>query len=169
MTTGIALITAIINLGLLLLLAYQLRLLSEQLKQDGQSVELDHSRRKAQATLEFSTATLAKQEQWKHLLPDYYRDEQDVRRSVLSIDSKDPLDSTLQDFIGFFEELATGVNLGVYDVDIVDHLMGTRVIRAFKAFEPWIERRREEYGVPGLYREFQTLAEAIERRRASAV
>ncbi len=62
------------------------------------------------------------------------------------------------EWLDMIEDLASGVNLGVYDLQVVDRLIGNRVMRGWRNLEPWVEARREFKRQPTLYCEFEELA-----------
>lgn len=56
-----------------------------------------------------------------------------------------------------FERLATGINLDVYDLNVLNKLAGKMIIDSYIAYIPLIVAREEQLGEGGIFREFEIL------------
>ena len=67
-----------------------------------------------------------------------------------------------------YEDLATSVNLKLFDFRLVNRLQGIIIVRAWELFKPWIVARRNAYTAPSLYCEIEMLASRIQKARTKA-
>jgi Domain of unknown function (DUF4760) len=74
-------------------------------------------------------------------------------------------EQAVADYLGLWENLAAGVNTGVLDLEMVDRIAGTRVMRLSENYEEWIAWRRRSWRSDSLFSEFDALAARIRRRR----
>ena len=169
-TIVIAAISVAVNTVLLVAFALQLRLMRIQLRQSSDATERDHQQRRRQATLEFVTATFDRSQRLvERGLPALFKDEVELFADApAALD--DPRNDVIREYLNGFEAFATGVNLGLYDLEVVNHLRGTVIVRTMVLYRSWIEARRVLNQNPNQYRELETLSEAIveHRRRAGA-
>jgi hypothetical protein len=49
---------------------------------------------------------------------------------------------TIASYLNYYEALATGVYLGIYDIETIDYLAGPRITKLFDNYRPWIIDRR---------------------------
>ena len=148
-------ITAIISIALV---GVQIHLAAKALKDD-------HTRRRQQATLDYLI---------KDVRP-HWGDE--LRQLVSSIGRTIPMsDETMKTLranpqsrqkinklLGNIEHMSVGVNMGVYDLEILDGSSGGFIINTFNRFSPYIRRRQIKQ--PTIYTEFEQLAIALCKRR----
>ena len=148
----------LLNAGLFVAFGLQLRLMRVQLQQAADATERDHKQRRMQATLEFVTATFDRMGLLRERgLPEL------VRAAVEPFTDR-PLDMTdkrnlvVRENLNGFEALATGVNLGVYDISVVNRLRGTMIVRSWALYEPWVRARRTAFAQQSYYAELEELA-----------
>lgn len=167
LTVVAALAADLINVTLFVVFALQLKELKRQVVQSAEATKLDHVRRRAQATIDFYRTTLDKRVSLRESLPDD-RDAAGVADLVAEAIEKDESDSAhaITDYLTYFEMLATGANAGVFDIDIVERLAGTRILAIVANYKSWIEFRRAKYSQPKLYQELVTLGDEIRDRRS---
>lgn len=142
---------------------YQVRLAAK-------AQRLDNIRRCEQATLEFYAGTMQGRVNWRQCLPDD-RDGDAIAAFVQDpADLTHPTNKLVSEYLNYFESLATGVNLRIYDLDTIDHIAGPRLIATYRNYLPWIEGRRAVYNQRVLYSEWELLvATLVERRRNDPV
>lgn len=157
-----------VNMVLFIVFALQLIELRHQVKQSKDATQLDHARRRAQATIAFYQSTLEKRESLRGVLP-YDGD----AAAIAAVTSRvmlegGELQSIITGYIGLFELLAMGINVGVFDIDVLERMAGTRVRALATNYGPWINARREELGHPRLYSELVELGLRLDARNAVA-
>ncbi|MDC5757212.1 hypothetical protein OPW41_24295 [Vibrio europaeus] len=67
--------------------------------------------------------------------------------------------------INAFERLATGVNLDIYDLKVLNKLAGKMIVDSYIAYAPIIVVREEQLGYRGSFREFEILYNNLEKLR----
>ncbi len=67
---------------------------------------------------------------------------QDKNGKDLSSDDRQKLREHIADILNGLERLAVGVELGIYDEDVLRLIGGTIIVRTFERFEPYIINRR---------------------------
>lgn len=72
----------------------------------------------------------------------------DARESALSI-------------VGYYETLATCVNSGVFDEELVNRLLGANITKHYILFRPLMNRCRTEWGSPRYFDEFEILGKRL--------
>ncbi|GLQ27265.1 DUF4760 domain-containing protein [Sulfitobacter pacificus] len=64
-------------------------------------------------------------------------------------------------YLDYLEDIAVGVNMGVYDIDIVNRVMGTQIIMASVRFDYFIEGIRRKQGSDNFYKDMRLLRQKI--------
>ena len=155
-------LTALAAFVSIALVGIQIHLAAKTLKDD-------HDRRRQQATLEYLI---------KDVRP-HWGDE--LRQLASSIGRTIPMsDETMSKLranpqsrqlinklLGNIEHMAVGVNMGVYDLEILDRSSGGFLINTFNRFLPYIRRRQMKQ--PLIYTEFEKLTDALCKRRGRPV
>ncbi|MGH8910689.1 MAG: DUF4760 domain-containing protein [Egibacteraceae bacterium] len=158
-----------INLILFAFFVLQLRVLRQQVDQARKATELDHQRRKAQATIEFYATTLEKRSQLRATLP-YDRDADAIRILLeRANDETNEVEKPVMEYLGLFELLATGVNTDVFDLATMERIAGGGIRAMAANYKPWIDHRRRKFDSPLLYVELEELAAVLEKRRAARI
>ena len=67
--------------------------------------------------------------------------------------------------INRYERLALGVNIGAYDLRVLDRLVGQNIIDNYCRFEAYIEARREKLNRPYAWKEFEKLTNKLKTLR----
>lgn len=63
----------------------------------------------------------------------------------------------LKDYLNIMEIVATGINTGIYNIDVFDRLYGDVCIRLADQLEDYIDKRREIIKEQEMYRDFDLL------------
>jgi len=76
----------------------------------------------------------------------------------------------LHNFLGEYEYIATGVNNNIFNIEIIDDLMGTGIIQAYDTFSKYIGHLRKFHKPPSIptstvYIQFENLSRIIKNRR----
>ncbi len=107
------------------------------------SQRTDHERQRKQATLDAYSASFSARTSLQERLPN------DREFDAVRAFCPDPTDTENDDFLlvvahlNYWENFATGVHEGVYDIKVVDALAGDRVVGAWKGYEAFILGRRK--------------------------
>ena len=138
-----------------------------QLRQFKGANDLDHQRRKREATDDFLMATFNNARDLRAKgLPELFRSDV-VPYASNPLDFGDERNQLIRHYLNEFESLATGVNLGVYDDEVVHALRGTTIVRAWALFSPWIQARRDFIKQPDLYEELEKMAGRMQEIQAA--
>jgi hypothetical protein len=70
-------------------------------------------------------------------------------------------------FLNYFEDLATGVNMGVFDFDVVNRVSGSRIMRSWEDYGNWVRAERATLQQPSLFIELERLAADVRKARSS--
>lgn len=133
-----------------------------QLKQFREATDLDHQRRKREATLDFLMTTFDNaRELRRDGLPELFRsDVEGYASDPLSF--SDPRNHIIRHYLNEFESLATGMNLGVYDDEVIYSMRSAAIVRAWALYEPWVAARRDFLRQPELYEELEKMARRMQ-------
>lgn len=163
-----ALFGTAVNLLLFVFVIVQVRLLRRQVDEAAASVKLDHDRRKMESTLDFYASTIDRRNAFREVLPND-RDTEGISALVDRVTKEDinsPMNRTLGDYMNYFELLAVGVNMEIYDYDTVSRLAGGRLIAVMANYGLWVDHRRAALGSATLWGEFADLTERLRNERA---
>ena len=83
---------------------------------------------------------------------------------IQEIEACDKLRLAINHVLSFFEELSTGTNEGVFDIDIVDKLLGGGILENYKCFLSYIQHFRSLNGSERFFDQFEKLALALLKR-----
>lgn len=162
-----AAIAVVVNIVLFLVFFLQLRALKTQVRLSEEATERDHARRRQQATVDFYMTTLEKRTELRHTLP-YDRNADAIREYVTALKDESETEALyVTDYLTMFEMLAGGVNMGIYDLEVIDRLAGSRLRAIYNNYLPWIDQRRRMFDSPSLYCELESLSRSLEARRAT--
>lgn len=137
-----------------------------------QATKLDHDRRRKQSTIEFWSRLSDDRHHFRTLLRQEFGDEELTTDQLqLLIDNRytpsqqGRTAAALVSFLDGLERFCTGINSGVFDIDIADAMCGAAIVRAYEQYGSWTKGRRKALERPALYLEMETVAEEISRRR----
>ncbi|MEU4163470.1 DUF4760 domain-containing protein [Actinoplanes sp. NPDC026670] len=163
----ISALTAVAALGVnvifLVFVIKQLRLLQSQITNTSETFALEQIRIKRQSTLEHLATTMShRQDVAKEVPPD--TDPVAVRDFCKDADSNSPNGRLLRNYLNYYENLASGINCDVFDIDVVARTSGTIIVRVFDAYKEFIYRIRKATGHSLAYSELEELAEKLRPR-----
>ncbi|WP_280400779.1 DUF4760 domain-containing protein [Nocardia carnea] len=67
----------------------------------------------------------------------------------------------LRSYLGYLENIAAGVNMGIFDEQVVDHTAGARLIKAWEQYSGWVEAVRKAQGNKRMYEELEILVRRL--------
>jgi hypothetical protein len=140
-----------------LVLIIQLNLLREQVRHAKDTFIAEQKRLRRQATLEFMTSTLAQRLELQRDLP-YEEDEASIRKYLAKGKRMTDAKAAFWNYLNYYEIIATSVNCDIFDIEVVQRVMGPRFVRTFDAYRELILSARIYYGRPSLYKEMELLA-----------
>jgi len=116
----------------------------------------DHERRRKQATIEFThKIMLLRQPLLRQIEHIFKKDVINVSDSRYANDVD--LQWSIRDFLSIMERMATGVNIGVYDLNVYTLITGTATINTYKMLSPVIDYARHSDNNPNLYIQYENL------------
>jgi hypothetical protein len=125
------------------------------------SQEDEASRRRRQATIDAYVTSQEYRAQLTRMLPWNDRDPAEVA-SLIERAKEDPaILGAIRYYVNFWENLAVGVEQGVYDIRTVHALASDHVEALAQNFKPYIDARRQELHAPTLYIYLERMAERI--------
>lgn len=136
-----------------------------QVRQATHAMEVETRRRQLEATIQFFS------DRWERVYVEKLRLEAvlgpDLFRCpcpahiIEGIDNSDELRLSVNHILGFMEGVATGVNHGAFDIQMVDKLMGGAIILFYRFFVPYIKHYRSFNGSQRFFDQFEHLAERL--------
>jgi hypothetical protein len=100
----------------------------------------------------------------KSQLRDDYGTKIDSEMAQLIFEDGDE-ETRINRLLNIYERLALGINIGAYDIKVLNKLVGQNIINNYVRFEEYIELRRTELDRPFAWREFQKLSERLKKLR----
>jgi len=167
-------VTDIVGIGGLIInavafgaLLSQVYLLRKQIRTADEAFGIEQVRSRKQSTLEFLAATVERRQKLSRELP--VEIDHAASQRVLEVwDHDEDARRPVYEFLDFYEMLATGVNSGIFDLEVVDRASGSRIIRIHESYGELIEKLRAEQERPRMYEELQGLAATIGSMRIAA-
>lgn len=153
--------TAVVGIASIVLLGVQVQLAARALRDD-------HLRRRQQATLEY--LVLHVRPHWKDSLR-LLKQDLDAQQQPLSpellarITSEPETKASIEKVLGNIEHMAVGVNVGVYDLELINRASGGFLIRTYSQFLPYIELVQQRQA--RAYVEFEQLIRDLRELRGS--
>ena len=122
----------------------------------------DHERRKKQSTIEYLN------EIRKLYRPVEYKLSEKFGVKVIDVDKMSEDDKiNVLEFLSIVEHLSTGINVGVFDVELVNRMSGAYFVKMYDKFIPYIRDIRERRHNDNLYCEFSSFNHSLEKMRSS--
>ena len=156
-----------VSLGTLVVTIGGLLGLFLQLRSATRAQVRDHERQRKQATLDaYMDSHEYRVNVWKNMPND--RDTAAVWRFCPSPDATDhPAFDLVVAHLNFFENFAIGARHDVYDPQVLDALVGDRLVAAWVSYEPFIRGRRELLGAHRIWEGLEQLAKDLFDERRS--
>ncbi|WP_167769073.1 DUF4760 domain-containing protein [Nocardia sp. CS682] len=160
----------VLNTAVFGLLIWQLKLLRRQVADSSRSLDLatseaaaENVRQRKQTTLDFIGTTIEKQ----HDLFGRLKTDAQFMEKASDRDTVEYL--VVRDYLSYLEDLSVGVNMEVFDREVVDRSIGGRIIRVwFELYGDWIQRERTDLDSDRLYEEVEALAKSLKASRDAA-
>jgi hypothetical protein len=166
-SVGLAALAIVVNLGVLVVLIFQLRGLRQQIESAADEARDRNTRERRRETMEVYAATLSKRIELRDDI-DQDRDAEAIARRVERLkkakSSEEERDAIL-DYLNYWEMLAAGVNEKILDYETASLIARGKIIAIYENYGPYIEWRRDTHD-DSLYSELQKLAEKLEAERA---
>jgi hypothetical protein len=129
------------------------------------SFKADHERRKKQATIEYINMIRPEYRKINNLLLEKFGNDPIGESEIKKIIEDHELWSKLKDILGMFEHLATGINTGVFDIQILNRMAGSYIIIVYDRFFVYIRERRKATGNNFLFDEYEFLINRLKSIR----
>jgi hypothetical protein len=117
-------------------------------------------------SLRFYLDTVERRDAHKRELPPD-RDHEAIVRLIESSSRSQEKHSLIRAYLSMNELLATGVNLGLHNLEIVDRFDGPAIVARWSNYKSWVDQERVKYEESTLYEELETLARRLVERHAS--
>jgi hypothetical protein len=153
MANFIAVAALLINVAALTALVVQIKR-----AKDAFVAEQDLARKGA--TMDYIVATTELREQLGEQVP-AERDLVKVAQFLHDVEKDEATKSRLQRFMNYWENLAAGTNIGIYDFDIVNRTVGGTVITLWNVYGDYARRERTTRNRPEIYVEIEMLSEKL--------
>lgn len=125
------------------------------------SMVADHERRRKQATVEFVTRIRKEYHPLQRSLVAQFG-----RNHIINMSDVDEgLRDKIRELLPIVEHLAVGVNVGVYDLDILERMSGSYFLRLHATLSPYIDEVRRTNNNGRLYIELEELCMGIREIR----
>ncbi|MRH88340.1 DUF4760 domain-containing protein [Nocardia sp. SYP-A9097] len=143
-------------------LIWQVRVFAHQAK--GSRLAIDRAtketideniRQRQRSTLDFIGTTIERQ----HALYTKINSDPNFLSKASDHDRQEFMD--LRSYLGYLENIAAGVNMGIFDRDVVDRTVGNRLIRAWERYGDWIQDVRRLQHNGRLYEELESLVKKL--------
>lgn len=153
------------NFGALLFIAVELlQARTARLAADRSQID-ENRRRKQEATLDYYNQSFGERRSLSSSLPTL-SDVQGITESIQRATAGDIATSeSIRSMLAYYETLATGVNIGIYDMETIDRLAGSRLTRILDSWLPYIRWARAARQNPLAYCEFEQMVAVIRQRR----
>lgn len=166
----VAIYTTIVGLVIngigLAFVAIQVVLARQQIRRNQQLSAMEAARIKRQATIDFYMNTLQRVSEWRTILPNDW-DNLEIGRYINKAYSRRGEDQRkiLASYLSHFEALAVAVSSGIYDLEVIDAVAGSRIIHISENYQPFFIRRRKEVAADSAYRHLEWLGNEIREIR----
>lgn len=126
----------------------------------------DHERRQKQATIDHINSIRNQYETIHFKLRDKFG------KKVINMDAiNEPGKKDIEAFLNTIEHMAVGVNIGVFDLEVVNRAAGLFLITQKHRLYPYIEYARNTFGGRTIYKEYENMCfdiEALRQKRSES-
>lgn len=154
-------VTAVISLAALVFLGAQVMLARRALKETSKAQQAEWDRQCKKASIEVSISTARYREELKEFLPWNDRDPEEVASFLKVTNGDHEKLSPVRRYLNHMEDIAVGVKQGVFHLETISMLQGSRIIDTVANYEPYIKYVRQELRRPGIYMYLEELAERL--------
>lgn len=128
-----------------------------QLRQVATRANIDYSRQKKQATIDFYVQTLEARSQFSSELPPD-RDATAVKEFLSRCGNEENVAETVNGYLGYWELLAAAANEEIIDRDTLALIARTRIVSIVDNYGEYIKAERKRLQVPTIYEQLTELA-----------
>ncbi|MDR0219790.1 MAG: DUF4760 domain-containing protein [Lachnospiraceae bacterium] len=144
-----------------------------QLRQMKKSIKADHDRRRKQSTIEFFQMIHMDSDGFlndsffkiKNPITDNDKDKKKITVEMIMEKKHEKLKKQTMDFLTGFENLAIGVNSGMYDFDVCYHLCGEHMILIYESLDEIIWHLRREIKSSDTFVDSEIMIEKMRKKR----
>lgn len=150
----------------LVFVATQVALARRQIRIGVDQSQKEDLRLRRQSTIDFYMATLDRVSQWRAALPDDWD-----KTSIHAYTDKaykrggEGARKLLASYLGYLEGLAVAIRSGIYDMETLNSIAGSRIINVSDNYQAFFDRRREEAGTNHAYENIEWLAAQLRELR----
>jgi hypothetical protein len=154
-------VTAVINLAALVFLGAQVMFARRALKETSEGQQDEWNRQCKKASIEVSISTARYREELRAFLPWNDRDPEEVASFLKATNGDREKLSPVRRYLNHMEDVAVGVRQGVFRLETISMLQGSRIIDTVASYKPYIKYVRQESHRPGIYMYLEELAERL--------
>jgi hypothetical protein len=158
-------ITTVINLAALIFLGAQVMLARSALRETAEGQEREWGRQRKKAAIDAIVASAQYRESLKSTLPWNDMDPKVMADFFEKAKGDYAQLAPLSEYLNHLEDLAVGVKQGVFDLETVSMLEGSRLIGILVSYAPYIEDVRREQNRPTIWNDLDDLVELIKMFR----
>ena len=162
----VAIITLAVGTVGLVFVAMQIKFLAQQLQDAATQADQENTRQRQHASMDFTAATIGKLQELYGQVPisgSAYH--QEFLAKALERESSEFV--ALRDYLNYLEDLCVGVNMSIFDKNVVYRASGSRITNTWQLYEKWILQERTELQRPRLFAEIEECALSFSSRARS--
>lgn len=130
-----------------------------------EATQKDHDRRKKQSTIEYLNSISPIYRDLKNAILKEFGDEYITKDNIEKIMVDKEKRQMVRDYLNGIENMCVGVNTGVFDIDLMYRLIGSRVIKTYRNFHLYIKSIQDKN--PTVYSELVHIAQEFEKRKTN--
>ena len=153
----IAGVTACINLGALAFVGRQVRQAAAATEAGNKERGQEWAQRRRESTMRFYLSTIDLRDRQQARMP-AAMDREGIRRLLREAEHDTDKLAAIRSYLSMYELLATGVNLGILDDEVIARFGGTSLIAIWQHYKEWALEQRVIRLEPSVYIELEKLA-----------
>jgi Domain of unknown function (DUF4760) len=154
----------LVNIVAVLLVLQQVRLLRRQVKDGREDVLNENDRLKKQATFDFLARTTAEVRQLYSAVPPSGSSLESIKAFLHRVEDRTSEEFfALRGYLNLLENLLAGVNMNVFDEEVIKRTSGSRIRRAWNDYETWIRNERRTTDHENLWKELEEQAIKLQK------
>jgi len=158
-------ITTAISFAALVFLGAQVPLARKAINDASAGQEREWARQRRKAAIDVIVDTAPYRESLKSTVPWNDRDPESMAAFFERTKGDHEMLAPVREYLNHLEDLAVGVKQGVYDLETVSILEGSRLIDIVVSYSPYIESTRRELNRPTLWNDLDDLANLLKALR----